>query len=235
MVATCCVRGYPTPIISINGHIVLTPFNLSQGVYEGCAVRSITPRTTVPGTTIVSTCSVVLTQTIKCTTKGFLTYKVSMEAIKICNAALHGNHSVSRINLIVGECRDVVYFEYSSHRLAHLLAVKKHSPLPGLEKSFLCQSHNLSGRTWVPFFWSHFLSSWSQSCAKTQKLGRKKRLSFRAAFTHWNTNIINDVITSFFFCNENRRKKWNYQTEVAPDSCSWNAKRKKGWSCWKSK
>ena len=27
----------------------------------------------------------------------------------------------------------------------------------------------------VPFFWSHFLSSWSQSCAKTQKFRRKKR------------------------------------------------------------
>ena len=39
----------------------------------------------------------------------------------------------------------------------------------GLEKSFLCQSQNFSDRARAPFFWSDFLSSWSQSCAQTQK------------------------------------------------------------------
>ena len=42
----------------------------------------------------------------------------------------------------------------------------------------------------VPFFWSHFLSSWSQSCAKTQKFRRKKKEAiFEAIFcTHPDTN-----------------------------------------------
>ena len=57
---------------------------------------------------------------------------------------------------------------------------------PGLEKSFLCQSQFFSGRARVPFFWSHFLSTRSQSCSKTQKLRRKKKEAiFKASFcTH---------------------------------------------------
>ena len=60
---------------------------------------------------------------------------------------------------------------------------------PGLEKSFLCQSQNFSGRVRVPFFWSHFPSSWSQSCAKTQKFRRKKKkaISLRPASAHTRT------------------------------------------------
>ena len=60
---------------------------------------------------------------------------------------------------------------------------------PGLEKSFLCRSQNFSGRTRAPFFWSQFLSSWSQSCAKTSITGPQKRsLSLsRAPFAHTST------------------------------------------------
>ena len=63
----------------------------------------------------------------------------------------------------------------------------------------------------APFFWSHFLSSWSQSCARTQKLRRKekkkKKLIFEGSFcTHPNTNIINHM-KQVFFCNGNRRKE----------------------------
>ena len=54
----------------------------------------------------------------------------------------------------------------------------------GLEKSFLCQSQNFSGRARVPFFWSHFLSSWSQSCAKTQKFRRKKKEAVGGQLLH---------------------------------------------------
>ena len=62
------------------------------------------------------------------------------------------------------------------------------SGAPGLEKSFPCQSQNFSGRARVPFFWSQFLSSWSQSCAKTQKFRRKKKkLSLRPAAAHTRT------------------------------------------------
>ena len=49
----------------------------------------------------------------------------------------------------------------------------------------------------VPFFWSHFLSSWSQSCAKTRKFRRKKKAIFEAILcTHPDTNIINEMIAS---------------------------------------
>ena len=59
----------------------------------------------------------------------------------------------------------------------------------------------------VPFIWSHFLSSWSQSCAKTQKFRRKKKEAFFEAIfcTHPDTNTINEMIaSSFFIGNENR-------------------------------
>ena len=41
----------------------------------------------------------------------------------------------------------------------------------------------------VRFFWSHFLSSWSQSCAKTQKFRckKKKNLSLRPSSAHTRT------------------------------------------------
>ena len=89
--------------------------------------------------------------------------------------------------------------------------------ITGLEKSFLCLSQNFSGRARVPFFWSHFLSSWSQSCAKTQKFRRKKKKEaiFEASFcahVHPNMNIINEMMASSFFflvmkIDEKQRKK----------------------------
>ena len=54
---------------------------------------------------MVSTCSVVLEQSLNCTTEGYLSkYKVPEEAIDICDAALGGNQSLSRMNFIAGEC-----------------------------------------------------------------------------------------------------------------------------------
>ena len=61
----------------------------------------------------------------------------------------------------------------------------------------------------VPFFWSHFLSSWSQSCAKTPKFRRKKKKSYlwghllhTSGHEHhqWNDSKF------LFFGNENRWK-----------------------------
>ena len=105
----CCARGYPTPIISINGKAVAAPFNLTNGVYEGCALTKLSIHAIIPGTTVASTCSVVLEQTLNCTTEGYSSkYKVPEEAINICDAALGGNQSLSRMNFIVGECGNVV-------------------------------------------------------------------------------------------------------------------------------
>ena len=54
----------------------------------------------------------------------------------------------------------------------------------------------------MPFFWSHFLLSWSQSCAKTQKFRRKKKeVIFEAGqlLHHPNTNIINENDSKLLF------------------------------------
>ena len=75
--------------------------------------------------------------------------------------------------------------------MPHPLKVGSERTITGLEKSFLCQSQNFLGRARVPFFWSHFLSSWSQSCAKTQKFRRKKeKLSLRPASVHNRTQTL---------------------------------------------
>ena len=95
----------------------------------------------------------------------------------------------------------------------------------GLEKSFLCKSQNFSGRAWVPFFWSHFLSSWSQSCAKTQlhKFSRKKRTYLWGKLLHtpehehhqWNDS----KLLSFFWQwksikSKKRKEKKDYKKKL---------------------
>ena len=88
-----------------------------------------------------------------------------------------------------------------------VLRFSKEEVRAGLEKSFLCQSQNFSDRARAPFCWSHFLSTCSQSFAKTQNLRRKKKAIFEASFcNHLKTNIINEMIASSFFCNRNRWK-----------------------------
>ena len=56
----------------------------------------------------------------------------------------------------------------------------------GLEKSFLCQSQNFQAEPGCHFSVRIFLSSWSQSCVKTQKFRRrqKKKLSLRPDSAH---------------------------------------------------
>ena len=56
-------------------------------------------------------------------------------------------------------------------------------------KIFLVSVAEFSDRARAPFFWSHFLShflsTWSQSCAKTQNFRRKKKkLCLRPASAH---------------------------------------------------
>ena len=97
------------PIISINGNAAQAWFNLTKGVYEGCAARNVTTHATIPGTEMTTTCSVVLAQTLKCTTEDLSgKVKVSQQAVDICNAALTANSSSNRSNLIVGECNCAV-------------------------------------------------------------------------------------------------------------------------------
>ena len=107
--ATCCARGYPKPIISIDGNAVQTLLeSFSQGVYEVCSGRIVTTNDAVPGSELTTTCNVVLAQTLNCTTHRIYplskAVKVSKEAVSICNAALKGNHSETMTNFIVGEC-----------------------------------------------------------------------------------------------------------------------------------
>ena len=78
---------------------------------------------------------------------------------------------------------------------------------------FLCQSQIFSGQARVPFFWSNFLSSWSQSCAKTQKLGRKKKRSYVHVWgqllhtPEHKQHQWNDSKFLFFFFKENEKQK----------------------------
>ena len=70
-------------------------------------------------------------------------------------------------------------------------------------------------------FWLHFLSSWSQSCAKTQKLRRKKKknLSFRADFAHTQTRTSSMARWQVFFSAmkiEGKKKKRNYSLARFP-------------------
>ena len=80
-------------------------------------------------------------------------------------------------------------------------------PVPGLEKSFLCQSQNFlechfSGRI--------FFYLGRNRAPRLESLGAKKKKEKEAILeaifcTHPDTNIINEMIaSSFFFDNENR-------------------------------
>ena len=66
---------------------------------------------------------------------------------------------------------------FSPSKKRKLKTLLAHSPAvvpPRARKIFSVPVAEMSQ---VPFFWSHFLSSWSQSCTKTQKLRRKKKRS----------------------------------------------------------
>ena len=84
------------------------------------------------------------------------------------------------------------------------LVARAHSFFPTLEEKNRARkifSVPVAELSRVPFFWSHCLSSWSQSCAKTQKFRRKKKKEaiFEASFcTHPDTNIINEMIAKSF-------------------------------------
>ena len=94
--------------------------------------------------------------------------------------------------------------------------------LTGLEKSFLCQSQNFLG---CHFSGRIFFHLGRNRAPRLESLGAKKEKEaiFEAIFcTHPDTNIINEMIASSFFGNENRKakkkkerkkRKRNYQKE----------------------
>ena len=94
---------------------------------------------------------------------------------------------------LVGVTRHLMLITSSSASLA--------ASTPGLEKSFLCQSQNFSGRARVPFSGRIFFHLGRNRAPRPKNLGAKKKEAiFKASFcTHPNTNIINEMIASSFF------------------------------------
>ena len=112
------------------------------------------------------------------------TCRVACHGVRLAFSALTGSCSLSNASdswnekmtnqdeMNLGTDRREHVCSYTRSNGCRALANKNFS---GLEKSFLCHSQNFSGLTRAPYFWSHFLSSWSQSCGKTQKVRHKKK------------------------------------------------------------
>ena len=88
---------------------------------------------------------------------------------------------------------------------------------------FLCQLQNFSDRAQAPFFWSHFLSTWSQSCAETQNFRRKekKRRYLWGQLLHTPENEYHQWNDSkFLFLEsklmENKKKNEPYRKKLCP-------------------
>ena len=107
LIANCCASGNPQPIITIDRKDTLeTTFAKTDGVFEGCAEVTVPSSSFAPGTDIISTCSVALTQSLNCTTEGVDEEKrvlVPQEAIDNCHTALKGHASESITNKIIGK------------------------------------------------------------------------------------------------------------------------------------
>ena len=86
------------------GNEVPTTFNRANGIYEGWAQVKIPTVSVVPGTNIVTNCSVTLTQSLNCTTTdNYRTVNVSQEAITNCNTALTHRSTEDIISKVVGK------------------------------------------------------------------------------------------------------------------------------------
>ena len=103
-IASCCASAYPEPVIRINEVAVPIVYgNHTDGVYQGCASRSIPTSGVVAGSNLTTNCSVSLKQRIACTTTGTGGEQVPQQVINNCNAALSANVSVSATTLVVGK------------------------------------------------------------------------------------------------------------------------------------
>ena len=108
LIANCCASGNPQPIIAIDRNdVVATTFLKTNGVFEGCAKATIPTSSIAPGTDIVTTCSVALTQSLTCTTEGKdpsdRRIPAPQEAIDNCNATLKGHTTESVTNKVIGK------------------------------------------------------------------------------------------------------------------------------------
>ena len=89
LITTCCARGYPEPIIRINGNMVQKNVgNPTKGVYERCASLSTNTSNITPGTMMTTYCNVSLHNTVICTATGEGGLQVPPEVVDNCQAAL---------------------------------------------------------------------------------------------------------------------------------------------------
>ena len=108
LIANCCASGNPQPIIAINRNdVAAMTFLKTNGVFQGCAKATIPSSSFAPGTDLVTTCSVALTESLTCTTEGLNEdadrVLVPQEAIDNCNAALKGHSNKSITTKIIGK------------------------------------------------------------------------------------------------------------------------------------
>ena len=104
LITTCCARGYPEPIIFINGNMV--PTNVSDptnGVYERCASLGTSTSSNTPGTMTTTYCNVSLHQTVNCTTTGEGGLQVPQEVVENCQAALSASVLKNTATLIASK------------------------------------------------------------------------------------------------------------------------------------
>ena len=102
--ASCCAKGYPQPIIRINGNTGShNTYNLMNGVYEGCASLTINTSSVTFGADLTLRCDVSLSQSLNCTTKTDNGPAVDDDVIAHCNAALGAKVNVSTTATIVGK------------------------------------------------------------------------------------------------------------------------------------
>ena len=103
IIATCCVSGYPQPLITINGNDRPTSFNQTNGVFRGCASYTIATSGIAPGTVITTRCQVTLTQNRSCANgSSDAKHRVLEREMDSCLVAL-ADTSQNVTNIIVGK------------------------------------------------------------------------------------------------------------------------------------
>ena len=104
MRVTCCAKGYPEPVIRINGAVLQVNYgNHIDGVYKGCASRNLTTSSVTAGTSLTMYCNVSLVATETCTAMGIGGAQVPQQVVKNCNAALSATVSASTTTLVAGK------------------------------------------------------------------------------------------------------------------------------------
>ena len=105
LITTCCARGYPVPIIFINGNMVPTNFGIAtNGVYERCASLSTNTSNITPGTMMTTYCNVSLHKTVTCTATGQGGLpEVPPEVVDNCQAALSASVHKNTSTLIASK------------------------------------------------------------------------------------------------------------------------------------